>query len=117
MRKKKVFDDGATLIESVEQTTAETTAKKKIARRTVKKSTTKIDVCDIITATFSYLPTRMTIMENTGEKGQCVLCGKETTNPMRKICFECYMERAKELYDKSKDAIGGEDSLYVEVDT
>lgn len=116
MRKTNIYDDGATVIESVSSVKNKTPVKSvKRARKATAENKNEVNIEDVITAAFSYFPPRMSIMEDSEEHGTCKLCGKETTNPMRVICYDCMMSRAAEIYKKTKDAINnGEKKIEME---
>lgn len=103
-KRRKVYDDGSTVVESVE---------------TKKKNNLKIDledegksqsnkktlfVKDIFSAFAGYLPPRANFGDD--KPGECQICGKETSSSLRTICFDCMVKHGKSLYDKSKKAIG-----------
>lgn len=105
-KRRKIFDDGATVVEEV------TVKNKKKPGLTVNdgspinsKNNVKkvIKVEDVIDTFAGYLPSHANFMPKDG--GECLICGKETTSSMRKICFDCLQSKGKEIYQKAKKSI------------
>lgn len=100
-KRRKIFDEGGTTVEEV--TVSRNKKKPELMvndgspKITVKKT---IKVEDIIDTFAGYLPAQANFMPKDG--GECLLCGKETTSSMRKICFDCLKNKGKELYQKAK---------------
>lgn len=101
-KRRKIFDDGATIVEEIVQKPKKPELKVDLdePRNTVKKT---INVEDIIETFAGYLPTQANFMPRDG--GECLLCGKETSSSMRKICFDCLQSKGQELYRKAKKSI------------
>lgn len=105
-KRRKIFDDGAATIEEV---TVKKNKKPELAvndgsfmnSRSSLKKTIKVE--DIIDTFAGYLPSQANFMPKDG--GECLICGKETTSSMRKICFDCLQRHGDELYNKAKNAI------------
>lgn len=106
-KRRKVFDDGATVVEQVNVSQKKKPELKvNIERNTsVRNNTNKtVKVEDVISAFAGYLPTGANFMPKDG--GACLLCGKETSSSMRKICIPCLQAHGKSIYNKAKEAIG-----------
>lgn len=101
-KRRKIFDDGATVVEEVVQKSKKPELKVDLdePKNTVKK---KIKVEDIIETFAGYLPTQANFMPKDG--GECLLCGKETSSSMRKICFNCLQREGEKLFKKAKKSI------------
>lgn len=102
-RRKKIFDDGATVVEEVI-----TNKKKKFDMDDtpvkIRNTGTKtIQVTDVLDTFAGYLPTKANFMPKDG--GECLICGKETSSSMRKICFDCLQRNGEELYNKAQKSI------------
>lgn len=108
-KRRKVFDDGSTIVESVERTT-----------ENKKKSNLKIDlddkietksnsskktllVKDVMSAFAGYIPPRANFGDDT--PNECKLCEKETSSNIRTICFDCMIKHGKKLYDSAVKAL------------
>lgn len=104
-KRRKVFDDGSTMVESVE---------------TKKKNNLKIDlddkvevqndngkktlfVKDVLSAFAGYLPPRANFGDD--KPNECQICSKETSSSLRTICFDCMVKHGKKLYEEAKKAI------------
>lgn len=105
-KRRKIFDDGAAIVEEVsvkqkKKPELGVNVDKPINSRIREKKT--IQVTDVLDTFAGYLPTQANFMPKDG--GECLLCGKETTSSMRKICFDCLQSRGQELYNNSKRSI------------
>lgn len=111
-KRRKVFDDGSTVVESVE---------------TKKKNSLKIDlddnvevksnsgkktllVKDIISAFAGYLPPRANFGDD--KPNECQICGKETSSSIRTICFDCMVKNGKKLYDEAIKSINKQNDSF-----
>lgn len=103
--RKKIFEDNTVVVEEVIKTPTKKQKLKVNFEETENKNIEDktIGVSDIIDTFAGYLPTQANFMDKDG--GECLLCGKETTSSMRKICFDCLQNKGKTLYKKAKKAI------------
>lgn len=102
-KRRKIFDDDATMVEAVEVEKKEQNVP--IVRRAAMKPVAKtVEVIDVLDAFAGYLPSQAAFNEGEG-KGTCVLCGKETTTSLRKICFDCLKAHSMDLHHGAVDAL------------
>lgn len=105
-KRRKIFDDGAATVEEV---TVKKNKKPELMvndgspmnSRSPLKKTIKVE--DIIDTFAGYLPSQANFMPKDG--GECLICGKETTSSMRKICFDCLQSKGHDLYTKAKKSV------------
>lgn len=101
MKRRRVFDDGATIVEEVKIEKSEGTKQDKPQRAKRNKSIKVVDVMDTF---WGYLIPRINKTKQ-DEGGECILCGKQTSTSHRKICFECMQEHGENLYTKAREAV------------
>ncbi len=105
-KRRKIFDDGATVVEEViskpkKKPELSIDVNKSINNRNIGKKTVTVE--DVIDTLAGYLPTQVNFMPKDG--GECLICGKETSSSMRKICFTCLQNKGEILYKNTKKAI------------
>lgn len=105
-KRRKIFDDGSTVVEEVsvrnkKKPELNVNVDKPINNRSTEKKT--IQVVDVLDTFAGYLPTQANFMPRDG--GECLLCGKETTSSMRKICFDCLQKKGQEIFKKAKKSV------------
>lgn len=106
-KKRRIYnDDGTMVVESVEvnkkKKNLDIDTSNNDIRNTMEKKT--ISVLDVFDSFAGYLPPQANFMPSDNGTN-CILCGKQTSSSMRKICFDCMKTKGKELYKKSKKAI------------
>lgn len=97
-----IFDDEATVIKSVESKKGkklENQNKRNLSKKS-KMNVKMIKASEAIEAIASYLPTHLSILDGDAEKGKCVICKKETSNIMRKICYDCMIAHRENIVKK-----------------
>lgn len=66
------------------------------------------DVLDML-AGYSMDTHPLVKLSKSNDAGDCMLCGKKTNAPQRRICWECHKTHMKNLYDMAlKAAIDGQ---------
>lgn len=106
-KRRKIFDDDATMVEAIEVEKKEEAVPpivRRAAKMAVKPEPITVKVIDVLDAFAGYLPSQAAFNESEG-KGTCILCGKETTTSLRKICFDCLKQRAMELHHEAVSAL------------
>lgn len=103
---RKIFDDDGVMVEAVETVKKEDDTAEVPMRRTARivPKTVSVKVTDVMDSFAGYLPSQASFTEG-DNKGACVLCGKETTTELRKVCFDCLKSHAMELHHAATDAI------------
>ena len=64
---------------------------------------THFDVSDVLDTFAGYLLPRFKIEKQSGS-GKCMICGKDTAYPVRKVCVDCMDKYSDDLYQQSKEA-------------
>lgn len=103
-KKRKIFDDDATVVEVVEVDKRNEPTVPIVRRAAMKSESKTVKVTDVLDTFAGYLPSQAAFTEGTN-KGECVLCGKETTNELRKVCFDCLKTHSMELHHEAVDAM------------
>lgn len=101
-KRRKIFDDGATVVEQVNTPSkkVETPIPSNIkARGSVKLIKTE----DVIDTFSGYLPAKVNFALKNG--GKCLICGADTSSELRKVCIPCLQKYGRTLYDRAKKAI------------
>ncbi len=110
-KRRKIFDDDATVVEEVTvnpKKKPEMNVNSSINRRNVTNKVIKVE--DVLDTFAGYLPTQANFMPKDG--GECLICGKETSSSMRKICFDCIQNKGEMLYKDAKKAIENGDKEF-----
>lgn len=103
-KKRKIFDDDATVVEAIEVDKHDEPNVPIVRRAGMKPTAKTVKVTDVLDTFAGYLPSQAAFTEGTN-KGECVLCGKETTNELRKVCFDCLKTHAMELHHEAVSAM------------
>lgn len=110
-RNKKIFDDGAILVEQTYQTDVVEVVSKKM--RSAPMSETKtINVADVFDTYAGYIPQRFGMNDGADDSGECIICGAKTQYPLRKICVPCLEKYGKEIFDKAKNCVEDGESYF-----
>lgn len=64
-----------------------------------------ITVGDMLDTLAGYVIPTINLSTGTNEKGECMLCGRETAYSNRKLCIHCMQTYGREYYNKAKQAI------------
>lgn len=114
-RNKKIFDDGAILVEQTYPTDDVAVVSKKT--RSVSMGGTKtINVTDVLDTYAGYIPQRFGMNDGAEDSGECIICGAKTQYPLRKICVPCLEKYGDGLYEACKLCIeNGEDSFSIKI--
>ncbi len=105
-KRRKIFDDGATVVEEViskPKKKPELNVNVDTPMNSRKIVNKVFNVQDILDTFAGYLPSQANFMPKDG--GECLICGKETSSSMRKICFECLQNKGEMIYKNAKRAI------------
>lgn len=109
-KKRKIFDDDATVVEVVEVDKRNEPTVPIVRRAAMKSESKTVKVTDVLDTFAGYLPSQAAFTERTNRtegtnRGECVLCGKETTNELRKVCFDCLKTHSMELHHEAVDTM------------
>lgn len=100
MKKHKIFDDDAVVVEKVEvEKKDEPVAEKETMKANVEPNTIMVE--DVLDSFAGYLPNRLGSLVIPGD-GECMICGAHTISPMRKVCVDCMVKYGEKLYNKAK---------------
>lgn len=109
-KRRKIFDGDGTTVTEVISTKPKKKAELEVntmsdnfSYKPMSHEIKKIKVEDVLDTFAGYLPATVNFM--TKDSGECLICGKETSSSMRKICFSCLSEHGEELYNKAKKSI------------
>lgn len=103
-----VFDDDGVLIEQTfpEEDVQVVAKKARTAPSTEFPEFKSVTVSDVFDTFAGYLNSRLSMNDSSSGKGTCVVCGKETLYPLRKICIDCLESNGVEnIYTMTKEAI------------
>lgn len=62
-------------------------------------------VSDMLDTLAGYVIPTINMGSGTNERGECMLCGKQTAYNNRKLCVNCMQAHGREYYNKAKKAI------------
>lgn len=102
-KRKKIFDNDGVAVEEVVSVNKKNTRLKANLEeyKEPSPSITSLKMEDVLDSFAGYLPAQVNFMTRDG--GQCLICGKETSSSMRKICFECLQKNGEKIYKKAKE--------------
>lgn len=108
-RNRTIYDKDATLvIENNEQETndvAHMSDSMKVFRdEATSMEMTSVSVSDVLETMAGYVMPDFRFV-GSGEKGTCLICGKQTSMASRKLCGDCMKKSGSRLYQLAKQAI------------
>lgn len=104
-RDKVLYDNDGTVLIQSDTPTATASSPMKAPSKAPAKNTTEIKVTDVLDTLAGFTIPRFNLYSESEGKGECILCGKETTYKKRKVCVTCLEEHGEELYAKARNAI------------
>ena len=115
-RNKKIYDDGAILVEQTYPADDVEVVSKK-TRSAPMSDTKTINVSDVFDTYAGYIPQRFGMNDGAEDSGECIICGAKTQYPLRKICVPCLEKYGHEIYENAKNCIDeGESDFELTVD-
>lgn len=104
-RKKTIYDNGGITVEQTLTDDEIIVSKPKNSIRSFNE-TRYINVLDAIDTFAGYMNNRFSLNYSDGSSGECVICGKSTMYPRRKICTDCFDKYgAENILRKVKTAV------------
>lgn len=110
-RNKKIFDDGAILVEQTYPTDDVEVVSKK-TRSAPMSETKTINVVDVLDTYAGYIPQRFGMNDGAEDSGECIICGAKTQYPLRKVCVPCLEKYGRDVYEKCKGSIESGESYF-----
>lgn len=109
-KRRKIFEGDGTTVEEVISTKPRKKPDLSVNAVAARNDTKDIHVDDVLDSFAGYLPASANFMPK--DSGKCVICGKDTSSSMRKLCFDCLQNHAEELYEKALKAIDNGDKVF-----
>lgn len=108
-RNRTIYDKDATLvIENNEKGANDvdpiSDTMKVFRNETTSMEMTSVPVSDVLETMAGYVMPDFRFVGN-GEKGTCLICGKQTSMASRKLCGDCMKQSGQRLYQLAKQAI------------
>lgn len=107
-RNRTIYDKDATLvIENDEKVTNDATPMSdtmKVFRNEGTMEMATVSVLDVLETMAGYVMPDFRFV-GSGEKGTCLICGKQTSMSSRKLCGDCMKQSGLKLYQLAKQAI------------
>lgn len=110
-RNRKIYDDGAVMVEQTYADDSATVVSKKMRSAPVSENKT-INVTDVFETYAGYIPQRFGMNDGAEDNGECIICGAKTQYPLRKICVPCLEKYGKEIFEKCKESIESGESYF-----
>lgn len=110
-RNKKIFDDGAIIVEQTYPNDDVEVVSKKMRSSTM-NGTKTINVADVLDTYAGYIPQRFGMNDGAEDSGECIICGSKTQYPLRRICVPCLEKYGRDILKKCKESIESGESYF-----
>lgn len=107
-RGRVIYDNDATV---VTEGTAVADDVSIVKRSEVRGAERVISARDALDTLAGYIAQNFPMDRPMNERGMCVLCGKETAYPMRKLCVECMSRNSKNIYASLRRIVADSDDM------